>query len=171
MERLGSVTEMYLHELSLKPSSYNVYLYLRSKQGYGNECTLFAFPLNYRASVAYALSFAEVWMKLRPNWQGKDLIILFYEETDYALSVKSFLENYYHPDLKMHGSIREDSFETRVEGRCGYIRQAYAFNIQESDFNKFSIFLDGKNSQLPDIDFFDVTADAFPINNLKYDLG
>jgi hypothetical protein len=47
---------------------------------------------------------------------------LFYEEIDYALGVREFLENYYSKEAE-----KRDYFETRVEGRCGYIRQAYAF--------------------------------------------
>jgi hypothetical protein len=34
-------------------------------------------------------------LKHAPNWQAKDLIVLFYEDTDYSFGVKEFLEHYY----------------------------------------------------------------------------
>lgn len=95
---------------------------MRSGQGYGNECNLLAMPLNHKASVVTGLTFVETWIKRQPKWQSKDLLILFYEELDYALGVREFLENYFSKEAD-----KRYFFSTRVEGRCGYIRQAYAF--------------------------------------------
>ncbi len=44
-----------------------------------------------------------------------------------------------------------------MHGRCGYIRQAFPFIIKDYDFSKLSLLLDGPNSQLSDIDFYDAT--------------
>jgi hypothetical protein len=58
-----------------------VYAYLRSENGYGNECNLITYPLDYAASVSIGLTFLEIWNKNRPRWLAKDVIILFYEDT------------------------------------------------------------------------------------------
>lgn len=87
---------MHVQPLQTKKGKVNLYLYLRSPRGYGNECNIMTLPINYKASVANGLTFFDVWDKQAPNWQAKDLIILFYEDSDYALSVKEFLEVYYH---------------------------------------------------------------------------
>ena len=58
-----------------------------------------------------------------------------------------------------------------MEGRCGYIRQAYAFQFTEYEFNKFSMFLDGINSQFSDIDFYDVTKQALARYDFKFDFS
>lgn len=42
-----------------------------------------------------------------------------------------------------------------MHGRCGYIRQAFPFVIKDYDFSKLSLLLDGPNSQLSDLDFYD----------------
>ncbi len=68
------------------------------------------------------------------------------------MGVKEFLEAYHHQG--------QDFFANRIEGRCGYLRQGYAFIFPEYEYNKFSIFLDGVNAQLSDIDFYDVTREA-----------
>ena len=109
-------------------------------------------PLNHKASVVTGLTFIETWIRRQPQWQSKDLLILFYEELDYSLGVREFLENYFSKNVKS-----EDLFSRRVEGRCGYIRQAYAFQFTDYDYNKLSMFLDGVNSQFADIDFYDAT--------------
>ena len=83
---------------------------------------MLAMPLNHKASVVTGVTFVETWIKRHPKWQSKDLLILFYEELDYALGVREFLENYFSKEAD-----KRDYFETRVVGRCGYIRQAYAF--------------------------------------------
>ena len=38
-----------------------VYTYLRAEGGYGNECNILTFPLNYEASVTVALAFLAEW--------------------------------------------------------------------------------------------------------------
>jgi hypothetical protein len=55
-------------------------------------------PLNHKASVVTGLTFIETWIRREPKWQSRDLLILFYEDLDYSLSVKEFLENYYHQE-------------------------------------------------------------------------
>jgi hypothetical protein len=80
-----------------------IYSYIRSEGGYGNECQLISFPINYAASVAVGLSFMEEWKRIQPRWLAKDLIILFHEDSDskgkvgenYASSVREFLNWYY----------------------------------------------------------------------------
>ena len=37
------------------------------------------------------LTFIELMNQLEPKWQSKDLLILFYEDSDYSLAVKEFL--------------------------------------------------------------------------------
>lgn len=61
----------------------NVYSYLRSKDGYGGECNIVSAPLNYRASITYLLTFVSLLDKHKPEWQSRDLIVLFYEQSDY----------------------------------------------------------------------------------------
>ena len=121
-------------------------------------------PLNPRATVVTGLAFVETVIRRAPKWQAKDLLVLFYEDLDYALGVKEFLEAYHHegPD---------PFFSSRIEGRCGYIRQAYAFQFPEYDYNKFSLYLDGVNAQLADIDFYDVTREALAKREWRFDFG
>jgi len=57
-------------------------------------------PLNHKASVVNGLTFVETWIRRQPRWQSKDLLILFYEEMDYALGVREFLENYFSKEVK-----------------------------------------------------------------------
>lgn len=51
IQRLGENAEVFIQELQIrKPGSkdsYNIYGYLRSPLGYGNECNLIAMPINY----------------------------------------------------------------------------------------------------------------------------
>ena len=94
------------------------------------------------------MTFVELMVKEQPEWQSKDLIVLLYEETDYSFAVKEFLESYY-------ASASENPFEKKIHGRCGYIRQAIPFIIKDYDFGKISLMIDGVNSQLSDIDFYD----------------
>ena len=78
---------------------------------------MIAMPLNHKSSVAYGLTFIETWLRRQPKWQAKDLLILFYEEMNYAMGVREFLDAYYQQTM-----TNEDPFANRVEGRCGYIR-------------------------------------------------
>lgn len=155
LQRLGSQAEVYIQELQSKKERFNIYAYLRSPRGYGNECDVLALPLNHKASVVIGLTFVETWLRRQPKWQAKDFLVVFYEELDYALGMKEFLENYFHQGTTLSAS--RSFFSTRVEGRCGYLRQGYAFVFPEYDYNKFSLFIDGVNAQLSDIDFYDVT--------------
>lgn len=112
-------------------------------------------PVNHKASVAFGLTFVETWLRRQPKWQSKDLLVLFYEEMDYELGVREFLQAYYQQE-----KLSDDPFSSRIEGRCGYIRQSYVFVFPEYDFNKLSLYIDGVNSQLSDIDFYDATRKA-----------
>ncbi|CDW75530.1 glycosylphosphatidylinositol anchor attachment 1 [Stylonychia lemnae] len=176
LQRLASKTEVYIQQLKNKKTwsvddvsqlsqGNNVYAYLRSPQGYGNECNLLAMPINHKPSVAIGLAFMEVFLKNQPKWQSKDILVLFYEENNYALSVKEFLDSYFYQESS------KDFFSKRIEGRCGYIRQAYTFVFQEYEFNKLSVFADGKNSELPDIDFYDTSMKVIGKNNFAYDFS
>lgn len=96
MERLGPQAEVYVQNLKSKKGKSNVYTYVRSSQGYGNECNLLAMPLNHKPSVVNGLTIVETWLRRQPKWQAKDLLIVFYEELDYAFGLREFLVNYYH---------------------------------------------------------------------------
>ena len=110
---------------------------------------MLAMPLNYKASVNIGLTFVETWLRRQPKWQAKDLLIVFYEELDYALGVREFLESYY----QQQGNV----VNTKIEGRCGYIRQSYVFSFPDYEFNKLSLYIEGNNAQYSDIDFYDGT--------------
>jgi Gaa1-like, GPI transamidase component len=96
--------------------------------------------------------------------------VVFYEDLDYALGIREFLENYFYQESQSTSS-KQNFFNTRVEGRCGYIRQAYAFVFQEYDYNKMSLFLDGVNAQYSDIDFYDATREGLGRLDWKFDFS
>ena len=50
------------------------------------------FPLNYEASVNMALAYIKTWNEIKPEWQAKDIIVLFYD--DYNSKSDSIGENY-----------------------------------------------------------------------------
>ena len=154
---------MHIQTLNSKKDKSNLYGYLRSPQGYGNECNLLAMPMNHKASVAYGLTFVETWLRRQPKWQAKDLLILFYEEMDYALGVREFLEAYYQQS-------GQEALTNRIEGRCGYIRQSFVFEFPEYEFNKFALYIDGVNAQYSDIDFYDTTQRALTKLDMKVEL-
>ena len=85
---------------------------------------------------------------------------------DYALGVREFLENYFQKEVN-----NENLFSQRVEGRCGYIRQAYAFQFTDYEYNKLSMYLDGINSQFSDIDFYDATKEGLQRLDFKFDFS
>jgi Gaa1-like, GPI transamidase component len=109
------------------------------------------------------MTFVELMVKEQPDWQSKDLIVLLYEETDYAFAVKEFLDSYY-------SGASSNPFASRIHGRCGYIRQAIPFIIKDYDFGKISLMIDGVNSQLSDIDFYDQTRSAIKSTGFTYDV-
>ena len=97
MQKLNEINfEVYQNE------DKSIYTYLRSQRGYGNECNMLAFPIDSEPSIAMALTFLDLWSKIKPKWLAKDVAILFYNEKDYGISVKKFLNNYYRrsQDLK-----------------------------------------------------------------------
>lgn len=65
----------------------NIYSYIRSKDGPGLECITLAVPLNLKAGLAHALTFVEMLAVRKPHWQSKDLLVLFYEDSDYSFAV------------------------------------------------------------------------------------
>jgi len=64
-------------------------------------------PLNQLAGVQITLTFIETILKQESDWQSKDILFLFYEETDYSLAVKEFLNDYYNFGRK---GQKEDPF-------------------------------------------------------------
>lgn len=93
------------------------------------------------------LTFADLMLETEPKWLSKDLILLFYEGTDYSLAVKEFLDAYY---------LQSDNpFEQRIKGRCGYIRQSFPLIVENYDYHRISLMVDGVNQQTSDIDFYD----------------
>lgn len=82
---------------------------------------------------------------------------------DYALGMREFLESW-HLQTKNHDPIAvydqdmiNRMFNSNLQGRSGYIRQAYTFIFPQTEYSKFSLFVDGINAQFPDIDFYDAT--------------
>lgn len=55
VEELGNDMELVVQE------KY-VYGYLRSPRGYGLECNILTFPLNYEASITLATTFVKTWL-------------------------------------------------------------------------------------------------------------
>jgi hypothetical protein len=93
--------------------------------------------------------------------------VLLYEETDYAFAVKEFLDNYY---VGTSATKTSNPFANRIHGRCGYIRQAIPFIIKDYEFNKISLMIDGVNSQLSDIDFYDQVRKSVKRTDFVYDV-
>jgi hypothetical protein len=59
-----------------------------------------------------------------------------------------------------------------LKGRCGYIRQAFPLIIKEYNFGRISLLLDGPNSQLSDLDFYDAIRKAISYSTVfEFDLG
>ena len=86
-----------MQQLSSKKDSFNIFTIIRSNRGYGNECNIFTFPINYKASVTAGVTYAETLIRRQPKWLAKDLIILFYDANlDYSMAVREFLENYHY---------------------------------------------------------------------------
>ena len=119
-----------------------------------------AAPLEYKASIVYFMTFLETLSTLEPGWQSKDLLVLFYPESDYSLSVKEFLDAYYTDDAN-----------EMISGRCGYLRQGFPFVIKDYDFKRVSLLVDGINSQLSDLDLYDQVKDAVKMTDFNYDTG
>ena len=64
-DRWKEANKFILNELSPNFEIYSqdkyTYSYIRANGGYGNECQLLTFPINYAASVAVGLTFMEEW--------------------------------------------------------------------------------------------------------------
>lgn len=139
---------------------------MRSEGGYGNECSLISFPINYAASVAVGLSFMNEWKRINPRWLAKDLVVLFYDDSssngqigeNYAKSVREFLQMYYigHDSLNDQDMVKNLLDDDKViHGRCGYLRQGLPMVFKDYEFNKINMHLDGVNGKLSDIDYYD----------------
>ena len=50
-------------KLEVYEQAPNIYTYLRSPRGSGNECNMMAFPMHSKASVLTALTFMDIWQK------------------------------------------------------------------------------------------------------------
>ena len=122
--------------------SQNLYGYIRSKDGYGQECLVLTAPIDYDASVVYLLTFIELMGRRQPHWMSKDILVLFYPQSEYASSVREFLDAYYGVDGfgDPVGSMRGQG--ERIEGRTGYMRQSFPLVIKEYDFNRISLLVD-----------------------------
>ena len=82
-----------------------MYTIIRSPRGLGNECNVVALPINYAASVAAGLTIVKalvdeskqflIHIVVEPAWQAKDLLVLFYKDTEYSVAIKEFLKDYY----------------------------------------------------------------------------
>jgi hypothetical protein len=132
-----------------------VYSYLRSGDGPGHECNILTTPINKIQSVVNILTFVELMHTHQPTWQSMDLIILFYHETDYSLSVREFLDGYFSQSKsRSNSNVWEKSSEI-IQGRCGYIRQSFPVVIDKWDFSKLIFSLDGINNSMSDLDFYD----------------
>lgn len=59
IQQLSDKSEVYVHK------NY-FYTYLRSQMGYGNECNIFSFPIDFEASLIVALILIESWKKEDP---------------------------------------------------------------------------------------------------------
>ena len=88
-QELGKRAEVYTQPLKSvgNNDAANIYSYLRSKDGPGLECIALAVPLNLKAGLAHALTFVEMMVFRKPDWQSKDLLVLFYEDSDYSFAV------------------------------------------------------------------------------------
>ena len=137
IKELGKRAEVYTQDLRSvgMRKKKNVYSYFRSKDGPGQECNFIAAPLDYKPTITHVMTFLETLYSRQPDWQSKDLLVLFYPESDYSLSVKEFVDSYYSIDGAR-----------RIEGRCGYLRQGFPFVIKDYDFTKVSLMVDGINS-------------------------
>ena len=164
VSKYGEVYKQKLQKIGYGSKS-NTYAYLRSKDGFGNECNIVTAPLDYNPSVAYVLTFYELMARREPDWLSKDILFLFYPETDYSFAVQEFLDAYYSDNISR-------SAARRIEGRCGYLRQGFPLVIKEFDFTKVSLMYDGLNSQLSDIDFYNTVRNAvkFTSGVLNYDV-
>jgi len=121
LRKLGEVYTQRLSTVNWGRSS-NIYSYLRSKDGFGNEAIVLAVPFDYNPSVVLALTFVELMAKRQPDWHSKDVLLLFYPESEYASGVREFLDAYYGVDGSGNpmGSLYGE--EGRILGRPGYLR-------------------------------------------------
>ena len=161
---------------------------MRSQGGYGNECQIITFPLNYEASVSFGLLLIKLFEMYEPQWQSKDVIVLFYDDSqtfvegdeetvvigqNYGRNIKQFLDNYYvgHDSFRKKDMRRILDDNKKVNGRCGYIRNGFPFVFRDYKFNKFSFHVDGVNGKLSDIDSFSGVKEVFNKEGLQVEVG
>lgn len=84
-------SETHTQKLNSIDGGLNIYSYFRTKDGPGKECNALAVPLSYKPGLVYLLTFVEMMYQIEPKWQSKDLLILFYEDSDYSFAVEEFL--------------------------------------------------------------------------------
>ena len=48
-----------------------------------------------KPSLVFAMTFLQMMRDVEPKWQSKDLVVIFYEQNDYSLAVKDWLDSYY----------------------------------------------------------------------------
>ena len=107
----------------------------------------------------------------QPDWQSKDLLVLFYPESDYQASVREFLDAYYGVDGlgEPLGSLQGPG--QRIQGRSGYMRQSFPLVIKDYNFTSFSVLIDGVNGQLSDIDYYHgVSRIMQRMHSFKFDI-
>ena len=127
----------------------------------------------------------EEWHRVNPQWLSKDVIVLFYDDSEevkgkepiigenYSKNVEAFLKNYYmgherfsSNDLK---ALLDD--DQLIHGRCGYLRQGYPFIIRDYNFNKINLHVDGLNGKLSDIDYYDAARIAISQHEFHPDVS
>jgi hypothetical protein len=95
---LGARAETHIQPLESITGGSNIYSFLRTKDGPGLECNAIAAPVTQKPGLVYILTFFTLVSQLEPNWQSKDLMFLFYDESDYSFAVQEFLDTYYAQD-------------------------------------------------------------------------
>jgi len=75
----------------------------------------------------------------------------------YSISIAKFLRNYYLGYMQDEADRIHELFDegTAIQGRCGYLRQAYPFVFTEFDFMKTRFHSEGDNGRMSDLDFYD----------------
>jgi len=62
-------------------------------------------------------------------------------------------------------------FDQSIKGRCGYIRDAYPFVIKNYEYSKVSLSMEGHNSMLSDIDFYDSLRQGLKLVGFNFDIS
>jgi hypothetical protein len=100
-----------------------------------------------------------------------DLIILFYHDSDYSLSVKEFLDSYFQQSYTEPDANVWERSHSIIRGRCGYIRQSFPLIFENYDYSKFSFGIDGINTNVSDMDFYDQIRKAIKSTSIGVDVS